>query len=736
MEVAMNSLSSGNVFFKAAVKMISGVVLAAMFAVNCPVIVNGAVIRQPEIDRHGYRRYNWSSPSKSYIVSLSDGGYMTFEGIDKSLLTVEGLTPGYTVDYYDASFNHIKRKKVKLELNLLGGFYSDGNYYYVVSGQENPKESNSVECFRLTKYDKDWKRLGSCGFSNCSTSDPFPCGGASIASSGDIVVFKTNRHMYKSSDGLNHQANITFSVDTSTMTKIISPRNYDTPGYYSHSFNQFIKIDNGHAVSADHGDAYPRDIGVCYYKDPITSNNLGTADFYPAFKIGGLMTVHGNYTGATLGGLEISDSSYIVVGSSEDQDNLPEDGYGRGSCLEDMNVFVSAVNKSSGKASVKWLTSDANDKAGYSNPYIVKVNNNKFVVLWTKGNDTWNVRYAVIDGDGNIQGSVKTTKGYLSECQPVLAGNKIVWYSASTNVYDPLDMIDDYDYDDDDYLGPVYMHSLDLSSGKTTITTLYKLEINKTMNGKASLSGPLAAAGSEVTVNVTPDEGYELSYILVNGKRITGNKFTMPAEETSVTVNFKRIGSPNLDDVVNIGDYSFKVTNSDTEGSGTVMLTGVVNPVEAVVIPATIDINGYIYKVNRIGGTAFFENDTVKTVYLTANVTVIDKNAFYGCPNLVKVSGGAGLKTIGENAFARCPQLSSFIITSKVLYKIGAQAFYKDSKLKTIYIKNTTKLTKSGVKKSMKGSSVKTVKVKKSKVRKYYKYFKKSNSGKKVKVRK
>ena len=59
-----------------------------------------------------------------------------------------------------------------------------------------------------------------------------------------------------------------------------------------------------------------------------------------------------------------------------------------------------------------------------------------------------------------------------------------------------------------------------------------------------------------------------------------------------------------------------------------------------------------------------------------------------------------------------------------------------DSKLKTLNIKKTKKLSKSGVKNSLKGSSVKTVKVKKSKIRKYKKYFKKSNSGRKVKVKK
>ena len=130
------------------------------------------------------------------------------------------------------------------------------------------------------------------------------------------------------------------------------------------------------------------------------------------------------------------------------------------------------------------------------------------------------------------------------------------------------------------------------------------------------------------------------------------------------------------------------------------------------------------------------DNTTLKVVAVGSKIVAIGNNAFFGCKNLVKVSGGAGLKTIGQNAFARCPKLSTFVITSKVLYKIGPQAFYKDSKLKTVCVRNTTKLTKGGVKKSLKGSSVKTVRVKKSKVKKFKKYFTKKNCGRKVKVKK
>ena len=186
-----------------------------------------------------------------------------------------------------------------------------------------------------------------------------------------------------------------------------------------------------------------------------------------------------------------------------------------------------------------------------------------------------------------------------------------------------------------------------------------------------------------------------------------------------------------VNEVAKSGDYVFKVT-----GTGTACFMGVSNPVEAVAVPATVVIKGATYKVTSIGVKAMYRNPAVKTVYIGSNVASVGNYAFCSCSNLVRVSGGAKVKTIGNYAFARNTKLSTFVIASKVLWKIGQNAFYNDGKLKTIYIKNTTKLTKSGVKKSLKGSSVKTVKVKKSKVKKYKKFFAKKNSGRSVKVKK
>lgn len=203
-----------------------------------------------------------------------------------------------------------------------------------------------------------------------------------------------------------------------------------------------------------------------------------------------------------------------------------------------------------------------------------------------------------------------------------------------------------------------------------------------------------------------------------------------------VSYTFPMLTDPSVGDTATVDGNNYKITNNNTDGTGTVTLTGVSVKRASVSIPATVVINGYVYKVNRIGAKAFYGNKTITSLTVGSNVVIIDSYAFYGCSNLVKVSGGKVLKSIGSKAFAYCSKLKSFSISSTVLNKISSYSFQKDKKLKTIYIKYTTKLTKSGVKKSLKGSKVKTVKVKKSKVKKYKKYFKKSNSGRSVKVKK
>lgn len=651
-------------------------------------------VKQTVTDGRNYSG-NWSIPDKSYIVPLDDGGYMTF--------SVVSGTNGYTVEYFDKNYNLTGTKKIAIELTRFGAFYSDATGYYILTGQNNTGESASVECYRLTKYDKLWNRKGSCGLKDCNTYQPFDAGAASIASSGDYLVIRTCHTMYAGSDGLHHQANVTILVNTQSMTILDSYHIVmnASVGYSSHSFNQYVKIDSNHIIGADHGDAYPRAMGVWYYKTDLTTGKLLTkgVTYYEAFTING--ATGNNYTGATLGGLEVSDSSYLIVGSSIVQGS---------SSSKNKNIFVTSVNKSSGSKTTKWLTSDAASKGSYSNPYIVKVSSSSFAVIWSRSSTLY---YAFIDGNGNIQGGVKSAAGSLSDCQPVLKGNRIIWYvRGSSTIFSYIDTTD------------------------KSFHCIRNITVAEQSHGKVTLSKDKAYEGEEITITPQPDEGYEVDLITVNGTKLEGNKFTMPAANVTIKAFFKKIGSPSIGDQVTVNDVEYKVVNSNTDGAGIVSVTGIAVPSEYVAIPNVVEINGSYYKVNRICEQAFFGDTTIRSVSIGAYVAVIDAKAFYGCTQLVKVSGGARLVTIGQMAFGGCPRLRAFSIGSAILRKISPYAFYGDKSLKTIYIKKTTKLTKAGVRRSLKGSRIKTVKVKKSKVRKYKKIFKKSNSGRKVKVKK
>ena len=234
----------------------------------------------------------------------------------------------------------------------------------------------------------------------------------------------------------------------------------------------------------------------------------------------------------------------------------------------------------------------------------------------------------------------------------------------------------------------------------------------------------------------TDDEDGNIEYYVC--KRC-GKKFADADGKTElkdVEIIIPKKGAAVLDEEATVGNFIYRVTDPATDGTGTVTLIGVATKTAAVSIPGTVTIKEHVYIVNRIGLKAFYRNDVIKTLTIGANIKIIDNYAFCGCKNLAKVYGGGRVEIICTYAFANCPKLYSFTITSPNLKKIGANSFNYDKKLKTIKIKNTTKLTKSGVRKSLRKSKVKTVRVKKSKIKAYKKIFKKSNSGRSVRVKK
>ena len=70
------------------------------------------------------------------------------------------------------------------------------------------------------------------------------------------------------------------------------------------------------------------------------------------------------------------------------------------------------------------------------------------------------------------------------------------------------------------------------------IPDTHSIDLIVSDGGEAKLSLTNASAGSTITVTATPDEGFKLDYITVDGERIDGTTFTMPAHDVTVRVYF------------------------------------------------------------------------------------------------------------------------------------------------------------------------------------------------------
>ena len=363
----------------------------------------------------------WSDTVKSYLTVCDNGNYMRVQSgaIEGKLL----------VEYYSSDFEPLSTKLIDNELPIFGAFYDSGNNYYVLSGQENPKQNDSLEVFRITKYDKNWNKIKSCGLYGANTTVPFDAGSARMTHSGDHLLVRTCHEMYKSSDGNNHQSNVTIEVDMPSMTitdSYTGVMNVEY-GYVSHSFNQFIKTDGTHIVALDHGDAHPRSAVLVKYNSDFTTGKFFPSYYekgrnidvvtYPEYTSG-----HYNYTGAAIGGFDVSSSSYIVAQSTVDLDYI--------NTSKTRNVYVSAVSKDLSTNKLNKITSYAEGTDSASAPQLVKINNNSFLLLWAR--DT-KVSCVKLNADGTVNGSIHTFEGSLSDCQPVIKNGRAVWYVYDKN---------------------------------------------------------------------------------------------------------------------------------------------------------------------------------------------------------------------------------------------------------------------------------------------------------------
>ena len=378
--------------------------------------------------------YTWSSVVKSNLT----------ENSDKTLTRVESTSKGVLVEKYSANGKTlISKSTIKNELPIYGGYFSGKNNNYIVFGQNNKGEKDSAEIVRIVKYSKSWSKISDCKIYGSNTFEPFEAGSLRmIELDGKLYVY-TCHTMYADSNKLNHQANMLFTVDESTMKATDSMYEVSNlqDGYVSHSFNQFIKTDGTYIYRVDHSESNNMIMSGQYLTvNGITLSryNKNSSSTNVAVTIPLKFDIHsGNYTGASIGGFEVGSGNCLIAYTKDIS-----------SSCESRNAYISVTDKYFNKTNNIALTSyKSGTKVSCRTPQLVKINENLFLVMWEEYNSSTNkvtTKAKTIDSSANTVASA-TLSVRLSDCQPVMCSDGTVKWYVSDNSAPKLYSINPYD---------------------------------------------------------------------------------------------------------------------------------------------------------------------------------------------------------------------------------------------------------------------------------------------------
>ena len=256
---------------------------------------------------------------------------------------------------------------------------------------------------------------------------------------------------------------------------------------------------------------------------------------------------------------------------------------------------------------------------------------------------------ALKNGTENKNGTVYLECGGCASKQDP-ANEKIPGYAEITGtpgmpVYDVITVTDE----------SIKVKTVTVNEEKDTISSLQD-------TGKMNPLTP----GAKVDFEVFPQVHNKVSEEPKTPTQPVTHPATQPDTKTPanpVTKVGKKVSKPRKGKIYVIGNSKYKVTNIN-KNKYTVSYLGISKKKTAkVTIPNTIKIGSVICKVDTIASNALKNNKKVTNIVIGTNIKTIQKRAFYGCKNLKKIR-----------------------IKSKLLKKIGTQAFSGTNKKITIKV--------------------------------------------------
>ena len=212
--------------------------------------------------------------------------------------------------------------------------------------------------------------------------------------------------------------------------------------------------------------------------------------------------------------------------------------------------------------------------------------------------------------------------------------------------------------------------------------------------GSATIKPTKAQYGDTVTVTATPSKGYALDTIKVNGKAISGDTFTMPAQNTEVDVSFKKLTYK-----INVA----KPVNGSVSVSATTATYG-----EKITVTAT-PATGYAVNTIKVNDTTLTGN-TFNMSAADVTVEVTFKKVQY----TVTVKYSAGGTATADVAKAGYGDMVSLTLKPNTGYEVeyvtvndenSEQVFTMPAENVTVYVKFKKKATKEQLVEALKNFS-------------------------------
>ena len=601
----------------------------------------------------------WSSVTNSYLVQNSDG----------TLTRLENTSSGIVVENYSADGKKlISQRTISKELNLFGGFYSGKDYNYLVFGQNNTAESDSKEVVRVVKYTKSWSKVNSCSISGVNTTKPFSAGSLRMEEAGGKLYVYTCHEMYADSDGINHQANMLFTIDESSMS--LTDSMYDvsnlTDGYVSHSFNQFIKADESgkYIYRVDHSESSNYTMNGSY----LSVNGI-TLTKYKADGKSTAVNVSipvkfdmnkSNYTGASIGGFELGSGNCLIAYAKDVSSNC-----------KTRNVYISVTDELfNGTQNIALTNYGTSSKVTCRTPQLIKINDNLFLVMWEEYNSSTGktaTKTMTVDSNGKTVTKAISHSFGLSDCQPIVCSDGMVKWYVTNNSAPTLYKLSPFaldDYHEHSYTKTVLSNATCTTAGTVKYTCSCGDSYTETIPAtghkssgwivdKAASIGVKGSKHKECTVCKKVLETAEipaLSRISISKASVTLSTSTYAydgkAKTPSVTV---KVGGKTLKKDT---DYTVSYSNNTKIGTAKVTITGKGNYTGSISKTYSIKNNFKKATISGISNKSYTGKNITQSITVKYNGKTLKNGTDYtvSYSNNKKV-GTATVKITGKGSY-------------------------------------------------------------------------------------